>query len=240
MTRPLRVAVVIPARNEEASIGLVLQEIPRAAVTAIIVVDNGSSDRTAEVARAGGARVVHETEPGYGAACLAGLAHVDDSVDVVVFLDADYSDHPGDLPLLLAPIASGEADFVIGSRVLGRPERGALPWNQRWGNRVACALLRTLYGARISDMGPFRAIRRDALASLAMRDRTFGWNAEMQAKAAIAGLAVREVPVRYRPRVGKSKISGTLSGTLRAGGKIIGTILVYYPHYRRARRSRTR
>jgi hypothetical protein len=234
----LRVSVVIPARNEESSIGLVLDEIPRELIDEVIVVDNGSSDRTAEVARAHGATVVHEPGPGYGAACLAGIARVASTNNVVVILDADHSDYPEDLPGLLAPIASGEADMVIGSRTLGGAEPGALPWNQRWGNRLAGGLMGALYGVHPTDMGPFRAIRRDALESLGMHDRTFGWNVEMHAKAVITGLAIREVPVRYRKRVGKSKISGTVRGTIRAGTKIIGTILVYYPQYLAMRRER--
>jgi glycosyltransferase involved in cell wall biosynthesis len=178
-----------------------------------------------------------EGVPGYGAACLAGIARAASSSNVVVILDADHSDFPEDLPALLAPIASGEADMVIGSRTLGGAEPGALPWNQRWGNRLACGLMRALYGVRPTDMGPFRAIRRDALEGLGMRDRTFGWNVEMHAKAVIAGIAIREEPVRYRRRVGTSKISGTVSGTIRAGTKIIATILVYYPRYLASRRN---
>ncbi len=240
MAERVRVAIVMPARNEAASVGLVLDQIPGDMVAQVIVVDNGSSDGTAEVARAHGASVVSEPEPGYGAACLAGIARVDETIGVIVVLDADRSDYPADLPLLLAPIESGEADFVIGSRVLGGAEPGALPWNQRWGNWLACRLMRLLYGVTFTDMGPFRAIRRDALLALGMRDRTFGWNVEMQARALIAGLRIREVPVRYRRRVGRSKISGTVSGTIRAGVKIIGTILVYYPAYRRTRRKNAR
>ena len=157
---------------------------------------------------------------------------------MIVILDADHSDYPQDLPELLRPIASGEADFVIGSRTLGRAEAGALPWNQRWGNALACRLMHALYGRRFTDMGPFRAIRRERLLALGMRDPTFGWNVEMQAKALAAGLRVVEVPVRYRRRVGKSKISGTVGGTVRAGTKIIGTILRYWPAYiMRSRRS---
>ena len=201
MARP-RVTIIMPARNEARAVGLVLEEIPRHLVDRVIVVDNGSTDGTAGVATAHGATVVSHPEPGYGAACLAGIAHTTGETDVVVVLDADHSDHPADLPLLLAPIASGEADFVIGSRILGGAEPGALPWNQRFGNRLACHLMRVLYGVRFTDMGPFRAIRRDALLALGMRDRTFGWNVEMQARALIAGLRIREVPVRYRRRVG--------------------------------------
>jgi glycosyltransferase involved in cell wall biosynthesis len=232
----MRVTIVMPARNEEASIGPVLDEIPRALVDRVIVVDNGSRDRTADIARARGATVVSEPVPGYGRACLKGIAHAGDATDVIVVLDADHSDYPEDLHALLAPIASGDADLVIGSRALGGAAPGALPWNQRFGNGLACRLMLLLYGARFTDMGPFRAIRRDALSELQMCDPTYGWNVEMQAKALIAGLRVREVPVRYRRRIGKSKISGTVRGTIRAGTRIIGTILMYYPVYRKTRR----
>ena len=232
----LRVRIVIPAFNEEPSIGIVLDEIPREFVDEVIVVDNASTDLTAEVARAHGATVLHEDEPGYGAACMRGIAHTGDDTDVIVILDGDHSDYPEDLPDLLAPIADGRAEFVVGSRTLGRAEKGALPWNQRWGNWLACMLIRWLYRTRLTDMGPFRAIRRERLISFGMTDRTFGWNVEMAAKAIIAGVPAAEVPVRYRRRIGTSKISGTVSGTIRAGIKIIGTIFRYYPAYLRRRR----
>jgi hypothetical protein len=155
---------------------------------------------------------------------------------VIVILDADFSDYPEDLPSILAPIASGAADFVIGSRTTGLAEKGALPWNQRWGNTLATFLMRLLYGRKFTDMGPFRAIRRDHLQSYEMRDPTFGWNVEMQAKAIAAGSRIVEVPVRYRRRVGRSKITGTVRGTVLAGTKIVATIFRYYPLYLRTRR----
>lgn len=228
-------SVIIPAVNEAASIGLVIDEIPKENIAEVIVVDNGSTDDTAAVAKRHGARVVREDRRGYGAACLKGVASLDPASEIVVILDGDHSDYPEDLPLLIDPIRRGEADFVIGSRVLGRAPRGALQWNQRLGNALACMLIRWLYGNAFTDMGPFRAIRRDAFDRLGMRDPTFGWNAEMQVKAIARGLRVREVPVRYRRRIGRSKISGTVTGTILAGAKIIGTIFFYYPWYRRER-----
>ncbi len=218
------VAIVIPARNEALALRQVLDEIPRAGVREILVVDNGSTDETAGIAVQGGARVVREPIPGYGRACLAGLAALDPLVDTVVFMDADHSDYPDDLPALLEPLATGRAELVIGSRTaLAQP--GSLTPQQRFGNWLACALMRALFRVRYTDLGPFRAIRREALERLGMRDQAFGWTVEMQAKAAIRGLRVVEVPVRYRPRIGRSKISGTISGTLRAGVAIIYTIL---------------
>lgn len=236
MNRRLRTALIIPAFNEEHSIGLVLDEIPRDHADFVIVVDNASSDRTAEVASARGATVLREERRGYGAACLRGIAVTGDDVDVIVILDGDHSDYPEDLSDLLRPIAEDRADFVIGSRVLGRAEKGALPWNQRWGNALACALMRLLFRRRFTDMGPFRAIRRRHLLAFAMEDTTFGWNVEMQAKAVIAGVRIVEVPVRYRRRIGRSKISGTVTGTIKAGTKIIATIFKYYPAYLRSGR----
>jgi hypothetical protein len=217
----MKVAVVIPALNEERSLPLVLAALPP--VDDVVVVDNGSRDRTAEVARAAGARVVEEARRGYGGACLAGIAALRNP-EVVVFVDADFSDHPEELPLLVGPIERGEADLVIGSRALGQREKGALLPQARFGNALACFLIRLLYGHRYTDLGPFRAIRFDSLRKIGMRDRNFGWTVEMQIRALRHGLRVAEVPVRYRRRVGVSKITGTISGTVRAGYKILYTI----------------
>jgi glycosyltransferase involved in cell wall biosynthesis len=233
----LKAGIVIPAMNEARSVGLVIDEIPMDDVAQVIVVDNGSTDDTAAVARRHGASVVEESRRGYGAACLRGIASLEPQSEIVVILDADHSDYPEDLTDLLAPIQRGEADFVIGSRVMGRAAKGSLQWNQRFGNALACGLIRWLFGTRCTDMGPLRAIRRESLDGLRMRDKTYGWNAEMQVKAIIEGLAVVEVPVRYRRRIGESKISGTVKGTILAGTKIIGTILRYYPAYLRSRRA---
>ncbi len=217
------VAVVIPARNEAGAIGRVLAELPRDQVGDVIVVDNGSTDGTAETARASGARVVAEPRAGYGRACLAGLAALRPETEVIVFLDADHSDHPEELPKLLDPIRRGQADLVIGSRTR-QAQRGSLTPQQRFGNWLACRLMRWLFGARYTDLGPFRAVRRQALDRLKMADQTYGWTVEMQVKAALRGLRVVEVPVAYRPRIGRSKISGTVVGSARAGVGIVRTI----------------
>lgn len=228
-----KVDVVIPALNEEESLPLVLADLAslREAGTLrrVVVADNGSRDATARVAREGGAVVVEATRRGYGSACLAGLAHLraHDPPEVVAFLDADYSDHPDELPRVVGPILAREADLVIGSRVLGDREPGALLPQARAGNVVACLLIRLLYRHRFTDLGPFRAIRWEALEALEMADPNFGWTAEMQVKALRHGLRVVEVPVSYRKRVGVSKITGTVSGTLRAGYKILWTVLRY-------------
>lgn len=214
--------VVIPALDEEEALPHVLAAIPEGAVRRVVVADNGSRDRTAEVARAAGAEVVREPRRGYGAACLKALAHLRrDPPDVVVFLDGDHSDHPEELPRLLAPIERGEADLVVGSRALGRAERGALTPQQRVGNAIACVALRLVYGARYTDLGPFRAIRWEALERLGMVDLDYGWTVEMQIKAARRRIAHAEVPVSYRRRIGVSKVSGTLRGTLGASRKIL-------------------
>jgi glycosyltransferase involved in cell wall biosynthesis len=231
----LKIVAVIPAFNEEQSVGKVVQAIPRPPVAEIIVANNNSRDRTAEVARAAGARVVFERELGYGAACLRGIAEAQRlRADIIVFLDADHSDYPEEIPSLIAPILAGECEMVIGSRVLGEKERGSMTPQQVFGNWLACRLMSLLLGARYTDLGPFRAISLAALEKLNMRDRNYGWTVEMQIKAAINGLRVREVPVRYRKRIGKSKISGTVKGTLLAGWKIITTILRYglVPEYK--------
>lgn len=221
----MTVDAVIPALNEAESIGLVLRALPPGLVRRVVVCDNGSSDGTREAAEAAGATVVLEPRRGYGAACLRALETVAaDPPDAILFLDADLSDDPAEAADLLAPIADGRADLVIGSRVLGRPEPGALTPQARFGNWLATRLLRALYGVRWTDLGPFRAIRWDAYVSLGMSDRDFGWTVEMQVKAARAGLRGVELPVRYRRRIGRSKISGTLSGSVRAGAKILGTI----------------
>lgn len=217
-----RLAVIIPALNEEQSIGGVIDAIPRHLHPDIVVVDNGSTDATAETARARGARVISEPHRGYGAACLAGLAALRD-VDVVAFLDADLSDDPALLPELVEPIVSNRADFVIGSRMSGQREPGALPPHSRFGNWLAGMILTHLYRQPTTDLGPFRAIRRDALERLHMADRNFGWTMEMQAKAARLRLRTVEVPVPYRKRIGRSKITGSLKASVQASAIILGT-----------------
>lgn len=203
--------------------------LPRPPVTRVVVCDNGSTDATAEAARAAGADVVFEPRRGYGAACLRALRELAaDPPFAVLFVDADLSDDPADAAPLLAPLLEGSADLVIGSRVLGDAEPGALTPVQRFGNRLAAGLLRRLYGTAATDLGPFRAIRWDALQALGMRDRDFGWTVEMQVKAARRRLRTVEVPVRYRRRVGRSKISGTIRGSFLAGTKILGTIAADY------------
>ena len=220
-------AVVIPVFNEREALPLVVADIPGSLVSEIVVVDNGSTDGTDLVARGLPVRLVREERRGYGSACLAGVAALEGHPpDVLVFLDGDYSDHPEEMPRLLDAIAAG-ADLVIGSRALGQAEPGALLPQARWGNRLACFLIRTLSGHRYKDLGPFRAILWEEYGSLSMRDTGFGWTCEMQVKAVRKGLAIAEVPVSYRRRVGVSKITGTLSGTLRAGWKILWTIARY-------------
>lgn len=219
----VQVAAIIPALNEERSIEKVLAAIP-AWVDEVIVVDNGSTDATAARARAMRARVVSEPRRGYGAACLRGIRALRDA-GVVVFLDADFSDYPEDMGQLVDGIVAGEVDFALGSRVAGGNPPDALTPQQRGGNFAACALIRLFWRVRYSDLGPFRAIGRQALEQLEMRDRGFGWTVEMQIKAAQRGLRIREVPARYRRRIGRSKISGTVKGSVMAGLKIVYVIL---------------
>ncbi len=218
------VAVIIPALNEEASIGKVIEAVP-SWVDEIVVADNGSVDDTVSVAEERGARVVHAEQRGYGSACLEGIAALN-SPDIAVFIDGDLSDYPEEMKLLVDPIASGEAEMVIGSRVLGERERGALTPQARFGNWLSCKLMRLFWGARHTDLGPFRAIRYDCLVGLNMRDKGYGWTVEMQIKAAAQRLRVVEVPVSYRKRIGKSKISGTVRGVIGAGTKILSTIFL--------------
>ncbi len=215
-------AVIIPALNEEQSIGRVLDAISKHLDADIIVVDNGSSDRTAEIAESHGARVVREPQRGYGAACLAGIAALGSS-EVVAFLDADLSDSPEMLADLVEPIVCGQADLVIGSRMRGRRERGALPAHSRLGNWLAGRILTHLYRQPTTDLGPFRAIRRETLERLKMQDRGFGWTIEMQAKAARLRVPTLEIPVPYRKRIGRSKITGSLKASIHASSVILST-----------------
>lgn len=214
----LNVAVIIPAHNEEIPLPGVLAEILRQVVDTVVVVDNGSTDRTAEVAQAAGALVVREQRIGYGYACAAGVrAAVEQGAQALVFLDADGSFDPAQIPELLAPIVTGQADLVLGSRPAGGMEPGAMPPHARFGNWLVARLMRQLYGLQVTDLGPFRAIRADALARLGMSEMTFGWPTEMMVKMARGGGRVLEVPVRYRVRRGgRSKVSGTLRGTILA------------------------
>jgi glycosyltransferase involved in cell wall biosynthesis len=221
----VRVSAVIPALNEEESIGAVIRSIPAPLVSEILVVDNGSTDQTAARALEAGARVVREPMRGYGRACMAGVEAASPLAEVVVFLDGDGSDCPEAMGRLLAPIAAGTHDFVIGSRVRGEREPGSMNVAQLFAGRLAGACLRLLYGVRYTDMCPFRAIRRDALVRLGMRDETYGWNLEMQMKAARRGLRILELPVPHRRRRGgQSKVSGRLVGTARAGFRILWTL----------------
>ena len=219
--------VIIPTLNEESSIALVLDHLPP--VGRVIVVDNGSTDATAAIAKRHGATVVLEESRGYGAACLRGLKEIPPNTissgpKVIVFIDADFSDHPDELPGVVGPILNGEADFVLGTRLRGNREAGSMPPQSIFGNRLACFLMRLVWKAEYTDLGPFRAITVDALEQLQMQDRNFGWTVEMQIKAAQQNLRVKEVPVSYRRRIGTSKISWTLTGTLKAGFKILFVI----------------
>ena len=231
----MRVSVIIPTHNEAQAIGRVLADLsladlPPNFATEVIVVDSNSNDGTPEIAARMGARVIQEPRRGYGRACLTGMGAAN-SPDVVVFLDGDYSDRPSELPILLAPIIEGRADITLGSRLHEHNSGDALPWHQVFGNRLAAALIRALYGLKISDLGPFRAARANVINALALEETTYGWAVEMILKGALAGFRVVEVPVSYYPRIGKSKISGTLKGTVGAAWFILSLIVRY--HFRR-------
>jgi glycosyltransferase involved in cell wall biosynthesis len=233
----VRVSVIIPTHNEARAIGRVLADLPSDLTTEVIVVDTNSNDGTPEIAAQMGALVVQEPRRGYGRACLRGLATAN-SPDVVVFLDGDYSDRPSELPILLAPITEGRADITLGSRLGARRSAGALPWHQVFGNRLAASLIRLLYGLEISDLGPFRAGRADVLRGLALEETTYGWPVEMILKGALAGFRVVEVPMSYHRRIGKSKITGTLKGTVGAAWFILSLTVRYFFRYRRAGKPR--
>jgi glycosyltransferase involved in cell wall biosynthesis len=229
----VRVSVIIPTHNEAQAIGCVLAELPADLVTEVLVVDCNSTDGTPEIAANMGARVVQEPRRGYGRACLTGLA-LANAPDIVVFLDGDYSDRPAELPLLLAPITDKRADITIGSRLGIQSIRGALPWHAALGNRLAASLINFLYGLKISDLGPFRAARADVLREIGLQEATYGWAVEMILKGALQGFRIVEVPVSYYPRIGKSKISGTVKGTVGAAWFILSRIVRYYFCHRRA------
>jgi len=226
LTATPSVSVIIPALNEVRSIGHVIADLPTSLVSEIIVVDGGSTDGTAELARQLGAHVIVELRRGYGRACLAGLRHAA-AADIVAFLDADYSDRPRELQQLIDPIIAGRADLVIGSRLAGRLHPDALPWHSRFGNRLAASLMRALYQVSLTDLGPFRAARADVLRAMPLREQTYGWPVEMIARAARSGHRVVEVPVSYYPRIGQSKITGTVRGSVGAAWHIITRIFLY-------------
>jgi len=225
------ILVIIPAFNEENSVGSVVRDIPAGLIDEIVVVNNNSNDQTAVEAARAGATVLNEPIQGYGRACLRGIAYAKNrqqKPDIIVFIDADYSDYPGEITQVVGPILAGDVDLVIGSRALGQRESGSMTFPQVFGNWLATTLMRWIYGVHYTDLGPFRAIRFDSLIALDMQDTTYGWTVEMQLKAAKKGLRIVEVPVTYRKRIGFSKISGTVKGAVGAGYKIITTIFKYW------------
>lgn len=228
----MRISVVIPTHNEASALKYVLADLPTGMVSEVLVVDSNSTDGTPELAERMGARVIREPRRGYGRACLAGLAAAS-SPDIVVFLDGDYSDRPSELPRLLEPILNGRADITLGSRLANRTS-SVLPWHAAFGNRLAAGLIHLLFGLRLTDLGPFRAARMEILRQLALEEKTYGWAVEMILKGALLGFRVVEVPVSYYPRIGKSKISGTVRGTVGAAWFIFSRILLYYVWRRRA------
>ncbi len=225
-----KIDLIIPAFNEENAIGNVLKDIPKDWVREIVVCNNLSTDETAKVASNAGATVVDAPIQGYGNACLFGLKYIAEKLDrpdIIVFIDADYSDHPEELPDVVRPIIEEGYDLVIGTRALGNLEKGAMTPQQVFGNWLATNLIRLFYGYHFTDLGPFRAIRYDKLLALDMQDKTYGWTVEMQVKAAKQKMKCTEVPVNYRVRIGFSKVSGTIKGTIGAGQKILWTIFKY-------------
>lgn len=224
-----KIVVIIPAHNEEKAIGKVVQDIP-IWVSEVIVCNNASTDATALVASEAGATVLHEAKKGYGHACLKGMDYIQKErpyTNIVAFMDGDYADYPSELEKLTNPIIAGTQDFVVGSRALGNKEKGAMTPQQIYGNRLAAWLIKKLYGQKITDLGPYRAIEWNALKSLKMKDKTYGWTVEMQVKAIKHKLRYAEVAVDYKKRIGTSKVSGTLKGTILAGYKIILTVFKY-------------
>jgi glycosyltransferase involved in cell wall biosynthesis len=235
----MRVSVIIPTHNEAQAIARVLADLPSNLVTEVIVVDSNSDDGTPEIAARMGARIIHESRRGYGRACLTGLAAAN-LPDIVVFLDGDYSDRPSELPILLGPIIQGDADITLGSRLGEQRMPAALPWHQAFGNRLAAGLIRHFYGLKITDLGPFRAARADVLCAIALEETTYGWAVEMILKGALHGFRVVEVPVTYYRRIGKSKIGGTLKGTVGAAWFILSLMVRYYFPHRKAEIQRSR
>lgn len=233
----MQTALIIPALNEEPVIGITLRSLPPRLFNCVIVADNGSTDRTAEIAREHGASVVHEPRRGYGSACLKALAHLPDGIEIVSFMQADLSEHPDEIHLLIDPIVEGRADLVIGSRTTGRAEPGALLPHQQFGNWVAITLIRVLYRYQYTDLGPLRSIRKSSLDRLEMQDRDYGWTIEMQVRAIEEGLRILEVPVSYRKRAaGVNKVSGNLKASLNAGYVIVTTVLKLWARGFAARR----
>lgn len=226
MYKGKKISVIIPAHNEEKSIACVIKDLTKDLVDEIIVVDNCSRDNTASAAEGAGAIVVKEDLKGYGAACQKGVSHAIDP-DIIVILDGDYSDYPEKISMLLDPIIEQAFDMVLSSRILGRAEKGSMTLPQILGNRLALFLIKRLKGYKYTDMGPFRAIKAEKLRELKMEDKNFGWNVEMQIKAVKRGFKIKEVPVDYRIRIGKSKVSGTISGVIKAGFKIIYSVFKY-------------
>ncbi|MFT7033653.1 MAG: glycosyltransferase involved in cell wall biosynthesis [Cyclobacteriaceae bacterium] len=225
------IKVIIPAFNEQNAVGMVIDEIPKKLVKEIIVVDNGSTDNTKQIALEKGAIVLEEKNRGYGRACLKGIQHIaanqEDLPDIVIFLDGDHSDYPKEMTKLIDAIDNDDADLVIGSRALGRKERGSMTPQQIFGNWLATTLIRWFYGVSFTDLGPFRAVKYESLLKIDMQDKTYGWTVEMQLKAAKLKMKTAEVPMNYRKRIGVSKVSGTVKGTIFAGYKILYTIFKY-------------